>query len=180
MSYTTLAILSLLFITNAYGQFTTPLINGNNPQYSIKEMISLFPENDNLVMTNNNTKSTSSLFWDWNIVSVFNEQNSLSEKHTQTFEANGHVLIRLKEIRVNNAWVNEIRNIYTYNTNGTLLTVLEEQWLSNAWWNKEKRTSSYYTNGTPMTETVEEWTNNAWENNSRCKLINDQFQVVKS
>jgi hypothetical protein len=31
-----------------------------------------------------------------------------------------------------------------------------------------------------MTEIVEEWTTNAWENNSRCTLINDQFQVVKS
>jgi len=133
--YKTLAILSLLYFTNGFGQFTNPFMKGNDPQYNIKEMISHFPENDNLVTMNNNTKSTSSLIWDWNTVTVFNEQNSLSEKHSQTFDANGLVSIWLKEIRVNNAWVNSIRNTYTYNTNGTLLTNIEEKWLSNAWMN---------------------------------------------
>lgn len=163
--YASLTILCYLLISSACGQQKNRAIPGTSIQQNVN-----LPNEDyagilNILILNKNSKSSNSLFWQWNTVTCYNEQNILTEKYTQTFDANGLVLIQLKETKVNNVWVNNLRYTYTYNTNGNLLTMIMEEWLNSSWWLKYKYTYSYYTNGNLMTALREQWVNNAWVNN---------------
>ena len=87
-----------------------------------------------------NLLNTKSLVWKWDTIITYDTLNAFLERHTQTFDTQGNVLITLIEHWQTNAWVNYWRETYTYDANGNMLTKLDEDWQTNAWVNSWRET----------------------------------------
>ena len=124
----------------------------------------------------NNQKS---IVWQWDTIVTYDTLNNLLERHTQTFDGAGRVLIQKIEQWQSNAWVNSSKNNYTYDNSGKILTILSQQWQTSTWVNYRRYTYTYImVVEIKLPEIYEQWQSNAWVNYWRYSLLMIVTEII--
>jgi len=100
----------------------------------------------------------------YTLYQYWNNNNSWLDgyKSTNTYDANGNLLIQLVEQWLNNEWVNLMKYSITLDNNGNATQVTKENWENNAWIYEWKESMLNDDNGNQLTYMLEKFENNEW------------------
>lgn len=109
----TLFCMSAIF---AQAQMWPGIKSGNNPLLSLENQVFLA-----------GTTGPLETGWNWESVLCYDDQNVLSYRYTQTFNAQGDMLTQLIEKQTGNVWTNYIRVTFSW-LGGTLISGTTAMW----------------------------------------------------
>jgi|GEM_PF-3043726 len=181
----------------AEAQMWPGIKSGNNPLLSLENKVFLA-----------GTTGPLETGWNWESVLCYDDQNVLSYRYTQTFDAQGHMLTQFIEKQTGNVWTNYIRVTFSW-LGGTLISGTTAMWTGSAWqdaariteaydgqhrvnqevvernsagiWINDARRNYSYTFGSKKLQMLQEnWENNAWINDFKNDYVYDLNGYLKT
>lgn len=103
-----------------------------------------------------------SLSWKWDTILCYDDQNVTLERLTQSFDANGNVLVQKIEKYQSGNWVDLMRTTFVNDIHGRPITATTEQNQSGNWIYVVRVTASHDLSGRIIMELREKWMINDW------------------
>jgi len=124
-------------------------------------------------------KNTKDLIWKCDSIIGYDTLNVLCKKEFNTYDANGNLTQKITR-NYYVSLQQDTKLSYTYDSNGNKITFLRELWVNNAWVNSSKVTCTYDGSGNRLTSLDEQWQNNAWINNNKSSFTYNAFNKTQS
>lgn len=143
-----------------------------------------------------------SLIWKWDTILCYNDQNVTLERLTQSFNANGDVLVQKVEKYQSGNWVDLMRTTYvndihgrpvtatteqnqngswiyvvrvnvSYDLSGRIIMEFREKWLINDWISSDRRSYTYNEENYKLSMLQEKWVTGVWQNEMKTTYTYD-------